>query len=395
MLMHYVLAIDVAKEKSMGTLISSCGEVLIDPYEFKHSKQDFSSLLVRIKKLDIKDVSVIMESTGIYHRPVERFFLENHFKVYVINPLYSKNHKNSLRKTKTDKLDCLSLAELFFTHTFREVVKPSELYLNMNALSRQYFALSESNIDLKNRYKNLLYLCFPEYEKIFVGNMVYSDIALSFISQYPHPEIISKTRLCFLQTFFKRKKFRYWKSKATKIKEIANTSYPSVNYNDEIVANLSQIAKIINNQQNNINIVKEKLINFAKCTPYFTPINSIDGIGEFTAAIIIAELGDINRFNNIKELTAYCGLDPTIKQSGKTINTHGPISKSGNKYMRHILFLSVLNIVRITSLSKKENDIEIYYRKKRNEGKHHYVATLATTTKLLRKIFAVCKQINK
>ena len=395
MLMHYVLAIDVAKEKSMGTLISSCGEVLIDPYEFKHSKQDFSSLLVRIKKLDIKDVSVIMESTGIYHRPVERFFLENHFKVYVINPLYSKNHKNSLRKTKTDKLDCLSLAELFFTHTFREVVKPSELYLNMNALSRQYFALSESNIDLKNRYKNLLYLCFPEYEKIFVGNMVYSDIALSFISQYPHPEIISKTRLCFLQTFFKRKKFRYWKSKATKIKEIANTSYPSVNYNDEIVANLSQIAKIINNQQNNINIVKEKLINFAKCTPYFTPINSINGIGEFTTAIIIAELGDINRFNNIKELTAYCGLDPTIKQSGKTINTHGPISKSGNKYMRHILFLSALNIVRITSLSKKENDIEIYYRKKRNEGKHHYVATIATTTKLLRKIFAVCKQINK
>lgn len=395
MLMHYVLAIDVAKEKSMGTLISSCGEVLIDPYEFKHSKQDFSSLLVRIKKLDIKDVSVIMESTGIYHRPVERFFLENHFKVYVINPLYSKNHKNSLRKTKTDKLDCLSLAELFFTHTFREVVKPSELYLNMNALSRQYFALSESTIDLKNRYKNLLYLCFPEYEKIFVGNMVYSDIALSFISQYPHPEIISKTRLCFLQTFFKRKKFRYWKSKTTKIKEIANTSYPSVNYNDEIVANLSQIAKIINNQQNNINIVKEKLINFAKCTPYFTPINSINGIGEFTTAIIIAELGDINRFNNIKELTAYCGLDPTIKQSGKTINTHGPISKSGNKYMRHILFLSALNIVRITSLSKKENDIEIYYRKKRNEGKHHYVATIATTTKLLRKIFAVCKQINK
>ena len=393
--MHYVLAIDVAKEKSMGTLISSCGEVLIDPYEFKHSKQDFSSLLVRIKKLDIKDVSVIMESTGIYHRPVERFFLENHFKVYVINPLYSKNHKNSLRKTKTDKLDCLSLAELFFTHTFREVVKPSELYLNMNALSRQYFALSESTIDLKNRYKNLLYLCFPEYEKIFVGNMVYSDIALSFISQYPHPEIISKTRLCFLQTFFKRKKFRYWKSKTTKIKEIANTSYPSVNYNDEIVANLSQIAKIINNQQNNINIVKEKLINFAKCTPYFTPINSINGIGEFTTAIIIAELGDINRFNNIKELTAYCGLDPTIKQSGKTINTHGPISKSGNKYMRHILFLSALNIVRITSLSKKENDIEIYYRKKRNEGKHHYVATIATTTKLLRKIFAVCKQINK
>ena len=42
---------------------------------------------------------------------------------------------------------------------------------------------------------------------------------------------------------------------------------------------------------------------------------------------MIAELNDINRFNNIKELTAYCGLDPSIKQSGKSINIHGPISK--------------------------------------------------------------------
>lgn len=63
---------------------------------------------------------------------------------------------------------------------------------------------------------------------------------------------------------------------------------------------------------------------------YFNPITSIFGIGEFTASLIIAELGNINRFNNIKELTAYCGLDPSIKQSGKSINIKGPISESGN-----------------------------------------------------------------
>ena len=155
------------------------------------------------------------------------------------------------------------------------------------------------------------------------------------------------------------------------------------------------MAKLIHNNQREINSIKEKLIANGKQIKYFDSINSIFGIGEFTASLIIAELGDINRFNNIKELTAYCGLDPSIKQSGKSINIKGPISKSGNKYMRKILFVSVLNIIRLTKLCHQKNDIESYYRKKRNEGKHHYVATIACTTKLLRKIFVQCKQLDK
>ena len=85
LLMQNCLAIDVDKGKSMVSLISSCGEVLIDPYEINHSINDFTNLLNRIKKLKLDSVSIIMESTGIYHRPIERFFLENNFKVYTIN----------------------------------------------------------------------------------------------------------------------------------------------------------------------------------------------------------------------------------------------------------------------------------------------------------------------
>ena len=350
--MKTVLAIDVAKGKSMVSLITDCGEVLIEPYEINHSKNDFYNLNQKISKFNLDDISVIMESTGIYHRPVERFFLENNFKVYTINALYSKMYKRNLRKTKTDKLDCISLSELFFTTDFKQYIKPDDLYLNMNALSRQYFALSELNTNLKNRYKNLVYLCFPEYELLFKKQAIYSNIALNFISKYPHAEIITNTRIHCLQNFFKQAKYGRWKSKPIKIKELAKQSN------------------------------------------YFNKINSIFGIGDFTTALIIAELGDINRFNNIKELTAYCGLDPSIKQSGKSINIHGPISKSGNKYMRKILFMTILNITRLSAKCHVENDIESYYRKKRNEGKHHYVATIACTTKLLRQILALCKQLE-
>ncbi len=392
--MQSVLTIDVAKGKSMVSLISSCGEVLIEPYEINHSINDFTNLLNKINKQKLDNVSVIMESTGIYHRPVEKFFLENNFKVFVINALYSKMYKRNLRK-KTDKLDCISLSELFFTTDFREYIKPDDIYLNMNALSRQYHVLDELCVNLKNRYKNLVYLCFSEYELIFKKKTIYSDLALSFIEKYPHADIISNTRIDTLQNFFKKNGFRHWKKKPATIKEYAINSYPSVSKDDEITSSLSQLARLINTYQKEIETIKYKIIFLGKKTKYFESINSIFGIGEFTASLIIAEIGDINRFKNIKELTVYCGLDPSIKQSGKSINIKGPISKSGNKYLRKNFFISILNILSVTRVCHIENDIETYYRKKRNEGKHHYVATIACTTKLLQQIFVLCKQLDK
>ena len=60
--MKNCLAIDVAKSKSMVTLVSSCGEVLIEPYEINHSIIDFTNLLNRIKKQKLDNVSVKLQS---------------------------------------------------------------------------------------------------------------------------------------------------------------------------------------------------------------------------------------------------------------------------------------------------------------------------------------------
>ena len=72
--MQSVLAIDVAKGKSMVSLITNCGEVLIEPYEINHSKIAFDNLNHSISKFNLDNILVIMESTGIYHRPIERIF---------------------------------------------------------------------------------------------------------------------------------------------------------------------------------------------------------------------------------------------------------------------------------------------------------------------------------
>jgi len=69
-------------------------------------------------------------------------------------------------------------------------------------------------------------------------------------------------------------------------------------------------------------------------------------------------------------------------------------SKTGNKFIRKILFNAVCNIIMQASRNNPENDILVYYRKKRNEGKHHYVAVISCTTKLLRRILAECKKVQ-
>ncbi len=88
------------------------------------------------------------------------------------------------------------------------------------------------------------------------------------------------------------------------------------------------MAKIVQNNNNIINELKDKMIETAKQSPYFEIINSFYGIGETLTAEILGELGDITRFDSPKEIIAFCGLDPTIKQSGKkSINVKGAISK--------------------------------------------------------------------
>lgn len=76
-----------------------------------------------------------------------------------------------------------------------------------------------------------------------------------------------------------------------------------------------------------INSNREQLIRMAIDEKMFHVCMSFYGISYLSAAYLTAELKDISRFSSPKKLIASCGLDPTIVQSGKSIDYHGPISK--------------------------------------------------------------------
>ena len=395
--MRSVLSIDVANGKSKVLLITEYGEVLIEPYEVKHCLSEFNLLKEKIDNFNLNDLTIFMESTSTYHLPIQRFFTKNNYNVQVINPILGKNNTRNLRKTKTDIEDCYNLADLFFKNTVKIHTKNmNDIYSSMIELSRQEKHLTESLVRSKNRFKQIIANAFPEYIKCFTANDIFGKTSLNFIKEFPHADIIKEKRIDALaNNLYKSSKngcsYNKCLSKAKKIKELANNSYPGIDVDSCEVNNLINIVDVISYNGSKLNGVKQDIVKLAKQTPYFNIINSIYGVGETSTAQIIAELGDINRFENIKQLNAFCGLDPTIIQSGKSINYHGPISKRGNRNARKILFITCCSIIRSSVLHNVDNDLLIYYRKKQAENKHFKECIIACSTKLLRTIFAMCK----
>lgn len=367
--MKSVLSIDVANGKSEVLLITEYGEVLIEPYEVKHCLSEFNLLKEKIDNFNLNDLTIFMESTSTYHLPIQRFFTKNNYNVQVINPILGKNNTRNLRKTKTDIEDCYNLADLFFKNTVKIHTKNmNDIYSSMIELSRQEKHLTESLVRSKNRFKQIIANAFPEYIKCFTANDIFGKTSLNFIKEFPHADIIKEKRIDALaNNLYKSSKngcsYNKCLSKAKKIKELANNSYPGIDVDSYEVNNLINIVDVISYNGSKLNDVKQDIVKLARQTPYFNIINSIYGIGETSTAQIIAELGDINRFENIKQLNAFCGLDPTIIQSGKSINYHGPISKRGNRNARKILFITCCSIIRASVLHNMDNEILLYYRK--------------------------------
>ena len=394
--MKYCLALDVACGRSMACFLSSEGELVLPPTEYRHIETSFSEMLSPLRNLDDAEVYVIMESTSVYHLPVERYFRERtDYNVIVINPIIARDHKRNLRKTKTDQLDCLNLANIFFRGDYNLQSSHETIYTEMQMLSRQLFHLQQGQIRTKNRFHQLLALTCPEYNELFSRQFLFSRTALHFIETYPHCDMVKSESIDALEKClgapYRKRTYNYRKM-AEKIKITLDDNFAAVPVSSLTVSCVVDTIHRLRTESAEIESIKERLIALAKHTPLYDLYLSIPGVGPITAALLVAELKDIRRFDNIKKLTASCGLDPTIVQSGKTINYHGPISKRGNRNARYVLFNTVMSLLMVTKRNAPDDPVRLYYEKKRGEGKHHHACVVACCTKLLRIMFAMSKQ---
>jgi len=128
----------------------------------------------------------------------------------------------------------------------------------------------------------------------------------------------------------------------------------------------------------------EKLIK-ALVAEIDSPIITVPGISYTLGAVILAEIGDIERFDSPAKLLAFAGLEPSTNQSGKRTSTSDSMVKRGSPYLRHALY----NAARLISM--RNPVFKAYLAKKLSENKQYQVAMSHVTKKLVRVLFHLLK----
>lgn len=146
---------------------------------------------------------------------------------------------------------------------------------------------------------------------------------------------------------------------------------------------LKQIIELIDDLNTSIRALSSNISNVAL-------LQTIPGIGESLAPIIAGEIGDIHRFHSAKQLVAYAGVDPSVRQSGKFVGTKSRLTKRGSPYLRWALFIAATVSVRKDSRGFLNPVIGEYYENK-IKTKAKKQALGAVMNKLLRIIFSILK----
>ena len=169
---------------------------------------------------------------------------------------------------------------------------------------------------------------------------------------------------------------RFGKEKAEELKDAAKNTFGIAFAKDAFSFQIKQLMQQIIFTENQLSELEEQIANLLHETNQY--ITTITGIGDVLGAIIVSEIGDINRFERPNQLVAFAGLDVTVKQSGEFSGTKNKISKRGSPYLRRAIWLAAQRAAFCESLKAR--------------GKHHLTAVGAVARKLCNIIFVILKE---
>lgn len=380
--MIYV-GIDIAKTNHYASIVDySTGKVIESPFLVTNNKQGFELLFSKIKNFDKDKVLIGLESTAHYGNNLIFYFHEKQFKLGIINPIQTATlRKTRIRKVKNDKVDSMLICEALSLGYYNLLSDYDIQLLEIKSLCRFHKDLKDKASEAKIQLKTYVDQLFPELNAFFKNNL---DIktAHELLKLYQSPQDISNVNLTKLSNLLiKNSRGKYNKSRAIELKDLAANSVGINNY--ALSIQIKMTIELIELLESQINDIEKQVSNFIKKSD--NVIISIPGIGDMTAAIIISEIGDINRFNNPGQVLAFAGLDPSVKQSGTFNASSTRMSKRGSSLLRYALILAANNVQLNT---KTFND---YYNTKRLQGKLHYNALGHCAGKLVRTIFYMLK----
>jgi len=380
------VGVDVSKDFfSTAGLDGEGKELFSATYEMNSNgfKEFLKVLSSHSERLD--QAMVAMESTGCYHINLFSFLTSQAIRAVVVNPLLIANYaKRSLRKTKTDKKDALTIAKFVLDH-HEEIsqLSLSQDHQDLRDLARERESLCHLIAATKVEIKRVLRTTFPELESI--GNL-YTGVMLRFLQQYPSARLVRGAKP---KVIAKALKGPYVGDKLTfsaeDILRAAQSSVAVVSPAKEIILR-GKIATFFHLQER-LDEVTKLLTDLCKNTRVedLMILESIKGVGPKTAVPFLAEMGEVKNFASYKKLIAFAGLDPSVHQSGKFMGA-SKISKRGNRHLRRAIYLMTASVVSQNAFFKA------YFLRRKREGLPPQKALFTVAHKLIRVIFAMLSQ---
>ena len=380
----YIVGIDIGKNHHEASIVSPEGKQIGRSLRFATTHKGADSLMSFIfKNIGNSPCVFGMEATGHYWYPIYSFIKAKGYTIYVINPIQSDSlRKMYIRQTKNDSIDSFLIAEVIRFGQFGTTSMADENILAMRQLCRYRDSVISSRTEIKLRIGTIMEQIFPEYEKQF--SSLWVSTSMGILEKYLTPENIENAPIDELFEIIKDKSHnKLTMKKAISIREAAADTFGIKIAQDAFSFQLKQLIDRMNFLDKQIEALDCQILEYYEKFDCY--LHTIPGIGMIAAATILAEIGDINRFKSSSALVAFAGIDPTVRQSGEFSSTHNHMSKRGSPYLRHAIFLAA------TTCSFHNSPLNAYYKKKREQGKHHLTATGAVARKLTTVIYAVLR----
>lgn len=378
--MIYV-GIDVAKDKHDCCILDNDGDKVYPVFTIANNKVGFNELFTRIEDVakEKAEIKVGLEATGHYSNNLLAALVDKGFPTSVINPLHTNLYRKgqSLRKTKTDKVDASSIAMMLMTdRTLKSYSDTSYHNEELKSLTRYRFDKVHERSKLKSSLARLVNILFPELESLVPSLHLSSVYAL--LEEFPGASYIAESHLTHLKKILEdSSRGRYSREKAIEIRTVARDSIgTSMAAKSMELKHTIQLIRIISDEIAEIESHIKAIMDESK-----SPIMTIPGISYRMGAMILAEVGDFSRFDNADQILAYAGLSPSTYQSGQLESSYAHMEKRGSKYLRYALFNAAKFVC------KWDESFGIYLGRKIAEGKHYNVAVSHAAKKLIRTIY--------
>ena len=382
-----ILGCDVGSETHYLRAIDTRGrELSKSAFSFSNHAEGFSKAKEWAVKIaaenDKKQIVLGLEPTGHYWFCLAAWMISNGISVVQVNPYAVKQTKEleDNSQLKDDRKDPKLIANLVKDGNFGMPYLPERLYANLRRLSMFRDQLNEDRIRSINRLHRELKIYFPEYKEAL--GKTEGAFSLALLKQAPFPDDLAALKEDGIRQIWHNAKLRgRGYSRAGEIIEYARMSVGIREGKETGKMVVQWFVQKIQELDAELAVVEAQINQKCLEIPHADKVLEICGIGKNTLSGMMAEMGDISRFDDVKEILV---ASSSGKHKGET-----KISHRGRKRLRYWLFQAAKSAV---AHAEEFKELHVYYTTREQNPLKKMQSLIAIACKLLRIIFTILKK---